>query len=148
MLKNLIATERPTQWVEFRDGFDIKVQYIPKAILSEISKSATKRVWDPVRKSHQDKLDGKELVKGIAREAIIDWRGLTVGKLSTIVPIKNPQQADPKVEVPYSAEDAELLLLGAYELEGWIRDIAFDAAVFSTVTENQLGNLRPTQGGS
>ncbi len=94
-------------WFEFRD-FEIKVRYMDKSKLNKMLERSKVRRYD--RRTHQplEDVSDEKLCRNLA-QLIIDWRGLTLGKLAEFVPIKiDPAEADKPVV--FSAKNAETML--------------------------------------
>jgi len=73
-------------WVEFRDGFEILLEYCDKVTLQDITKKATKTVW--IKHVQTEVLDEDKMIRGIS-EYIVDWRGLKKEVAENILPLKD-----------------------------------------------------------
>jgi len=145
-LKNIINEKEQSYeiWVDFR-GFEIKIGYLDKGELQAVLKRSKSREYD--RKTHQpvEKYSDEKLGRNLAH-LIIDWRGLTLSKLSEMVPIKiDPEEAN--TPVPYSQANAETLVTEAYGLDNFLMDTVTDLQAFrEEKTETEIKNLKPSHG--
>ncbi len=145
-LKNLIDEKEQSYeiWVDFR-GFEIKIGYLDKGELQAVLKRSKSREYD--RKTHQpvEKYSDEKLGRNLAH-LIIDWRGLTLGKLSEMVPIKI-EEKEANTPVPYSQANAETLVTEAYGLDNFLMDTVTDLQAFrEEKTETEIKNSKASHG--
>ena len=150
-LKNLIAKDnRPRRWVEFKDGFELDLVFLPKVQLAALARKATKLAFDP--KTHQriEQVDDTALIRHFVTECVKGWRGLTIGIVVTLAPVAGDlSKLNMKEEIPFSVDAAIELMATAYDLERYVRDTVTDITVFQSVpTETALGNFDSSQSGS
>lgn len=149
-IKSLIdVASRPERWFRYGDIFELKLTFIPKAELGELVKKHMVRKWDPKTHQRTDELDGKGMLGDFAIKAIKDWRGLTVGGLAKMVPLKGGAKVSRDVLVEFSPENATELLLTAYDLETFVRETVLNLDSFhDDDAEQELGNSEGSQSGS
>lgn len=127
-LKHIIEEKEESYevWVDFK-GFEIKIPYLEKSELQNILERSKVREWD---RRHQpvEKISDKKVSRNLAH-LIIDWRGLTLGKLAEIVPIKVSKE-EANTPVPYSKANAETLISEAYGLDNFLVDTLTDLQTF------------------
>ena len=145
-LKNLIDEKEQSYeiWVDFR-GFEIKISYLDKGELQAVLKRSKSREYD--RKTHQpvEKYSDEKLARNLAH-LIIDWRGLTLGKLSEMVPVK-VEKEEAKTPVPYSQANAETLVTEAYGLDNFLMDTVTDLQAFrEEKLETEVKNSKASHG--
>ena len=145
-IKNIINEKEQSYeiWVDFR-GFEIKISYLDKGELQAVLKRSKSREYD--RRSHQpiEKYSDEKLCRNLAH-LIIDWRGLTLGKLSEMVPIKIDKE-EAKTPVPYSQANAETLVTEAYGLDNFLMDTVTDLQTFrEEKTETEVKNSKASHG--
>ena len=145
-LKNIINEKEQSYeiWVDFR-GFEIKISYLDKGELQAVLKRSKSREYD--RKTHRpvEKYSDEKLGRNLAH-LIIDWRGLTLGKLAEMVPIKI-SEAEAKTPVPYSKTNAETLVKEAYGLDNFLMDTVTDLQAFrEEKLETEVKNSKASRG--
>jgi hypothetical protein len=136
-LKNLIIDSKAA-WVEFpgMPGFSIEVVNLSRKELLKLRKRCTSQKFD--RKSRQlvEALDEERFVKEFTDATIKNWKGLTLEYLESLV-LVNTEGKDPKSEIPYSQESAEILVATSTEFDTWLNEVIFD-----------LENFRPKRDGN
>lgn len=126
MLKGKIKDDsQRTCWAEFKDGFQVEIKYSPRGKLQKIYEQATTREWDPKGFS-KNSIDAKKLYELMAKEIVVNWRGLTPDILRKMVDMEKY----PDGEIPYSPDDAVELLEKAYDFDTWVQKITTDLEIF------------------
>mgnify|MGYP003312237314 FL=1 len=79
------------------------------------------------RKTRQpvENLDEEKFVTEFSAASIKNWKGLTLEHLETILLI-NSDGEDPKSEVNYSLENAEILVSNSAEFDTWLNEVVFE----------------------
>ncbi len=114
-------------WVEY-DGFELQVAYVAKDGLRRLIDASRIRRFDPRTHQATDDVDDKKLARNLAK-LIRDWRGLTMGKMAELIPVKvDPDDMDRPV--PYTAGNAEILVAQAYGLDRFLVDTVTDLQAF------------------
>lgn len=148
----------------FIPGFYVSVAYASKFILNQIREIAREPVVNPRRGGvEEERLNDDKLRKEYAREIIKNWRGLTLTKLSKLIPgieftadqlkeifpdEKTETEKDllalRNKEIPYSPLLGKQLMDSSIEFEGWIVDMSGNIENYSAITlqkEKELENL-------
>lgn len=102
-----IETDELEGWFAYRDPFEIKLRFLPRPRLEEITRRCTRTIW----RKHQaeQELDSKRLALELA-SYIVDWRGVT----------KNGEPW------PCTQENKTKLLLEAYDFDRWLTETITD----------------------
>ena len=125
-----IAVEQGVSaWIEYEpiEGFEIHVAYIGKEEMFRMSDSSQKTRWTKHQK--ETKVDRPTLTRKWAGKGILDWKGLTLGKLRELIPIK-VSQADLKTAVPCDEENKYTLLFNSLAFDGWLTEVSTDPSYF------------------
>jgi hypothetical protein len=103
-------------WFEFRDGIEVALRYVSEHRFGQLGEKATISKW----KDHQIVKDRDEdkYYEMCAAEMIADWRGLNGAALKTLVDLEEYPADD--AEVPYSADDAFVLLRHSAEFDVFV----------------------------
>jgi len=128
-LERLVESKKEAYevWAEF-GGIDFKLRYMDRTALQRLVERSRTRRYD--RRTHQpvEDVDVEKLSRNLAR-LITGWRGLTLGKLACLVPIKvAPDEAG--TDVPYSLKNAEILVREVYGLDTFLADTVTDLGHF------------------
>jgi hypothetical protein len=129
-LKNLIIDSK-SAWVDFpgMPGFSVEVVNLSRKELMNLRKRCLAQKFD--RKSRQitEVLDEDRFVKEFTNATVKNWRGLTIEYLESLVLIDSVGK-DPKQEIPYSQESAEVLVSSSTEFDTWLNEVIFDLENF------------------
>ena len=74
-------------------------------------------------------LDEDKFVVEFSEASIKNWKGLTVEHLETLILIDTDGQ-DPKTEIEYTKENAEVLVSNSSEFDTWLNEVVFDLENF------------------
>lgn len=129
-LKNLVV-DCKTAWVNFPglSGFEVEVANLSRKELLNLRKTCTYQKFN--RKSHttEDKLDDEKFVKEFTKATVRNWKGLTLDNLQNLILI-NTEGKDMDEELPFTSENAEILVNSSSEFDQWLNEVAFDISNF------------------
>lgn len=131
-LKKLMVDVKEV-WVDFPglSGFKVKVANLSRKELTNLRKRCTVQKFD--RKSRQvvETLDEEKFVTEFSGAVIKGWEGLTLENLETLLLIDTDGK-DMSEELPYSDENAEVLVSSSTEFDTWLNEVVFDLDNFRT----------------
>lgn len=131
-----------TAEVEFRDGVFLSMRYVPRAVLTQLSREATVMRFDNKAGARLPDLDGKKLATGFSRRAVTGWSGMTARKASLLVALDlsglTEEQKD--TAIPFSVEQLDFLVVNCYDLDSFIQRSAMDLGVFNPDHVEEAGN--------
>ena len=129
-LKKLMVDSKAV-WIDFPglSGFSVEVANLSRKELTALRKRCTAQKFD--RKSRQliETLDEDKFVIEFSEASIKNWKGLTVEHLETLILIDTEGQ-DPKTEIEYTKENAEVLVSNSSEFDTWLNEVVFDLENF------------------
>jgi hypothetical protein len=129
-LKNLVLDWK-TAWVNFPGlpGFEVEVANLSRKELINLRKKCTYQKFN--RKTHtaEDKLDDEKFVKEFTKATVRNWKGLTLDNLQNLILI-DTEGKDMEEELPYTAENAEILVNSSSEFDQWLNEVVFDISNF------------------
>lgn len=113
--------------VEFPDidGFTVDVCYVGRDRMMKIRNQALVYKFNKRTRQREEEVDNDKFLEAYAEAVIKGWDGLTVKKLGMLIPV-DLSKMDPKEEVPYSAEDALVLLKNSTLFDQFITDTLND----------------------
>ena len=125
-LKKLMVDSKST-WIDFPGlaGFSVEVVNLSRKELSLLRKRCTTQKFDRKSRQLMENLDEDKFVEEFSKASIKGWKGLTLESLETLILIDTDGQ-DPKAEVGYSLENAELLVANSSEFDTWLNEVVFD----------------------
>ena len=114
-------------WIEYPglDGFSVEVVNLSRKELTALRKRCTTTKFDRKTRQPVENLDEEKFVVEFAQASIKDWKGLILEHLETLLLI-NSDGEDPKAEVNYSVENAEILVTNSSEFDTWLNEVVFD----------------------
>ena len=137
-LKNLIIDSK-SAWVEFPglDGFSVEVVNLSRKELQPLRKRCVTQKLDRKTRLMEEILDEDKFVEHFTEATIRDWKGLTLGHLETLILIDTTDKIM-TTELPYSSENAQILIAQSTEFDNWLNEVVFDLDNFRTGTEEAV----------
>lgn len=125
-LKKLMVDTK-SAWIDYPglDGFSVEVVNLSRKELTALRKRCTTTKFDRKTRQPVENLDEEKFVTEFSAASIKNWKGLTLEHLETILLI-NSDGEDPKSEVNYSLENAEILVSNSAEFDTWLNEVVFE----------------------
>ena len=129
-LKKLMVDSKAV-WIDFPglSGFSVEVANLSRKELTALRKRCTTQKFDRKTRQLVENLDEDKFVVEFSEASIKNWKGLTVEHLETLLLIDTENQ-DPKAEVEYSKDNAEVLVTNSAEFDTWLNEVVFDLENF------------------
>ena len=137
-LKKLMVDSKAV-WIDFPglDGFSVEVANLSRKELTALRKRCTTQKFDRKTRQLVENLDEDKFVTEFSDASIKNWKGLTVDHLETLILIDTDGQ-DPKAEIEYSKENAEVLVTNSSEFDTWLNEVVFDLQNFRSPAKRPL----------
>jgi hypothetical protein len=125
-LKKLMVDTKAV-WMDFPglSGFEVQIANLSRKELTGLRKRCTVQKFDRKTRQVVETLDDEKFVKEFAIATVKNWKGLTIEHLETLLLIdtdgKNPEE-----NVPYSEDNAEILVSSSTEFDSWLNEVVFD----------------------
>ena len=134
-LKKLMVDVKEV-WVDFPglSGFKVKIANLSRKELTSLRKRCTVQKFDRKTRQVVETLDEEKFVTEFSNAVIKGWEGLTLESLETLLLI-NTEGKDLTEELPYSDENAEVLVSSSTEFDTWLNEVVFDLDNFRTDTK-------------
>ena len=125
-LKKLMVDTK-SAWIDYPglDGFSVEVVNLSRKELTALRKRCTTTKFDRKTRQPVENLDEDKFVTEFSQASIKGWKGLTLEHLETLLLI-NSEGEDPKAEVNYSLENAEILVTNSAEFDTWLNEVVFE----------------------
>ena len=125
-LKKLMVDSKSV-WMDFPgcEGFSIEVANLSRKELTSLRKKCTSQKFDRRSRQLEEILDEDKFVKFFTKASIKNWKGLTVEYTSSLMLIDSDKE-DADKEVPFSEENAEVLVANSTEFDTWLNEVVFD----------------------
>tara|TARA_B100000131_G_C17681372_1_gene436671 strand:- start:12 stop:464 length:453 start_codon:yes stop_codon:yes gene_type:complete len=137
-LKKLVVDSK-SAWMEFPglEGFEVEVVNLSRKELTGIRKRCTTSKFNRKSRQIEDVLDEEKFVELFAKKSVKNWKGLTLKHLETLLLVDTDGQ-DLGKEVPYSIENAEVLVTDSNEFDTWLNEVVFDLDNFRSEPKREV----------
>ena len=129
-LKSLLVDSK-TAWIEFPglEGFELELANLSRKELGNLRKRCTSNKFDRKLRIFNEELDEGKFVKEFTESVIKNWKGLKLKYLEDLilVDLKGQNHED---EMPYSQDNAEVLIENSQEFDNWLNEVVFDLQNF------------------
>ena len=131
-LKKLMVDVKEV-WVDFPglSGFKVKVANLSRKELTNLRKRCTVQKFDRKTRQVIETLDEEKFVSEFSASVIKGWEGLTLEHLETLLLI-DTEGKNMSEELPYTSENAEVLVSSSTEFDTWLNEVVFDLDNFRT----------------
>ena len=135
-LKNLIIDSK-SAWVDFpgMPGFSVQVVNLSRKELTGLRKRCVTQKLDRKTRQMEEVLDEDKFVVEFTHATISGWKGLTLEYLETLLLI-DTEGKDLSQELPFTSENAEILVGQSTEFDSWLNEVVFDLDNFRTVSDD------------
>jgi hypothetical protein len=126
-------------------GFEIEVSFIGRDEVGKLYEKFTKKKYSKKTKKLEDVTDRDGLLESWADRVIKNWSGLTLGKVSRLIPIKLTADDDPESVVVCNHDNRIALLKHNADFETFVIDVATDPEPFTEMkkqADKEAENLR------
>ena len=136
-LKKLMVDTK-SAWIDYPglDGFSVEVVNLSRKELTALRKRCTTTKFDRKTRMLQEDLNEERFVTEFSKGTIKNWKGLTLDHLETLILIEKGDK-DPSEEIPYSEENAEVLVSNSTEFDTWLNEVVFDLDNFRSTAEGR-----------
>ena len=144
-LKSLMTPSK-TVSIEFpgMEGFEVDLCYLAREELVKLRKRTITTKFN--RRTHQPEevLDEDKFLTEYTTAVIKGWKGLKISYLEELL-LVDTEGLDSNQELPYSAEEAEILMKNSNTFDTWVTEAVGDLENFTrSKSPNALEKLRQT----
>ena len=146
-LKSLLVDSK-TAWVDFpgMDGFEVELANLSRKELVNLRKRCTINKFDRKTRMFNEELDETKFVTEFSGATVKGWKGLKLKYLEDLILVDLKGQ-DKESEMPYSKENAEVLVENSSEFDNWLNEVVFDLENFrSREQEAPVKKASPVSG--
>ena len=112
------------------DGFTVQVTYLAREELLKLRNRCLKQKFNKKTRQFEDELDEDRFLTEYVKGVIQGWSGLKYKNLGELL-LVDVSHLDPDDELPYSQENAELLMKNSNEFDTWVTDVVGDLENFT-----------------
>ena len=146
-LKSLLVDSK-TAWVDFpgMEGFEVELANLSRKELVSLRKRCTTNKFDRKTRMFNEELDETKFVTEFSGATVKGWKGLKLKYLEDLILVDLKGQ-DKESEMPYSRENAEVLVENSSEFDNWLNEVVFDLENFrSREQEAPVKKASPVSG--
>ena len=136
-LKQLVIDTKSV-WIEYPgfSGFEVEVTNLSRKELEKLRKRCIVTKFDRATRVPHEDLDGDKFAKEFSKATIKGWKGFKLDYLQSLILI-NTEGLDLEEELEYTEENAEMIVTGSIEFNGWLNEVVFDLDNFRDEREGK-----------
>ena len=127
-----LMTPSKTVSIDFPDmeGFTVKLCYLARDELMKLRSRCLKQKFNKKTRAFEEQLDEDTFLVEYVKAIIKDWNGLKYKYLKELmlVNVENMKEAD---ELPFTRENAELLMKNSLDFDTWVTETVGDLENFT-----------------
>lgn len=136
-------------WVEWKNGLRFKLGYLSRATATRLQDTCTTYAYSEGpggRGNRVPKLDPKKFTSGFVETCLKDWNNVSLKSLSNVIPVNTEGRSEEELaaEMPFSVEDASVLLNEAPGLDDFLLSCAMDISIFRSPKEVEIAKNSET----
>jgi hypothetical protein len=129
-LKSLLVDSK-TAWVDFpgMEGFEVELANLSRKELVALRKRCTTNKFDRKLRVFNEELDESKFLVEFTDAVVKNWKGLKLKYLEDMILVDISNQ-DPEVEMPFTQDNAKLLVENSQEFDNWLNEVVFELENF------------------
>ena len=129
-LKSLLVDTK-TAWVDFPglEGFEVELANLSRKEMVNLRKRCTTNKFDRKTRMFNEELDEAKFIKEFSTATVKGWKGLKLKYLEELILVDLAGQ-DTEKEMPYTQDNAEVLVENSTEFDNWLNEVVFDLENF------------------
>lgn len=129
-LKTLMV-DMKAAWISYPglDDFEVEVVNLGREKLVALRKECVETKFDRKTRVPLETLNEKKFIRAFTDATVKDWRGLKLSYLEDLMLVDISAQ-NPDEELPYNADNAELLVSNSADFDTWLNEVVFSLENF------------------
>ena len=123
---SLASLMTPSKTVEMEypefDGFEISLCYLAREELLKLRNKCVAKKFNRKTRAFEEDLDEDKFLDHFCRGVIKGWKGLKFSYLEELLLVDVSNQ-DPDDVLPYTVENAELLMKNSSDFDTWVTEV-------------------------
>ena len=103
------------------DGFTVDITYLAREELLKLRNRCLKQKFNKKTRQFEEELDDDRFLTEYVKGVIQSWSGLKYCRLEELL-LVDVSHLDPEDELPYSQDNAELLMKNAADFDTWVTE--------------------------
>jgi hypothetical protein len=126
-----LLVDTKSAWVEYPaySGFDVELVNLSRPELTALRKRCVTTKFDKKTRQPVEELNEDKFIAEFTKATIKNWKGFKLKYLEDFI-LVDLSKVDPEGELPYSQENAELLIKNSTEFDTWVNETVFDLSHF------------------
>ena len=116
------------------EGFKITVTYLAREELLKLRKKAITTKINRRTRQPEEELNEEVFLKEYTKAVIKGWSGLKMKYLVQLIPVDEDKIADMEKELPYTLENAQIMMENSNDFDAWLTEVVGDLANFTTTS--------------
>ena len=112
------------------EGFECKLTYLAREELLKLRNRSVKQVLNKKTRAYEEQLDNDKFLVEYCKAIIKGWKGLKYKYLEELL-LVDTSSVDLEDELPYTQENAELLMKNAGDFDNWVSETVGDLENFT-----------------
>lgn len=131
--------EKLTAVVEFKDGMYFTVHYTTANALQTALSGAKYLQWNNAKKSREEIVDVDRFAANLVKHCLTGWKGVTIRKIAkyTMMNLKAVSEEELDTEIPFTREDAAMLLKRLEGFDSWLMEVARDPSIYRDAVQQE-----------
>ena len=116
------------------EGFKITVTYLAREELLKLRKKAITTKINRRTRQPEEELNEEIFLKEYTKAVIKGWSGLKMKYLVQLIPVDEDKIADMESELPFTLENALIMMENSNDFDAWLTETVGDLANFTTTS--------------
>jgi|TARA_Y100000294_G_C8512447_1_gene319388 hypothetical protein len=116
------------------DGFNVKLTYLAREELLKLRKKSISTKINRRTRQPEEELNEEVFLKEYTKAVIKGWSGLKMKYLVQLIPVDEDKIADMEKELPYTLENAQIMMENSNDFDAWLTETVGDLANFTTTS--------------
>lgn len=128
-----LMVDTKSAWVEYPgyEGFEVELVNLSRPELTALRKRCIITKFDKGTRKPMEELNEEKFVAEFTKATVKNWKGFKLKYLEDFM-LVDLSGVDPETELPFSQDDAKLLITRSAEFDTWVNDTVFDLDNFRT----------------
>ena len=128
-----LLTPSKTANIEFPGfpGFNVQLTYLAREEMIKLRKKAVSTKINRRTRQPEEELNEEVFLKEYIKAVVKGWTGFKMDYVVQLLPVDEDKITDMNAELPFSLENAEILMQNSGEFDTWLTEIVGDLANFT-----------------
>lgn len=112
------------------DGFKVELTYLAREELLKLRNKSVRQTFNKKTRQYEETLDNDKFLTEYCKAIIKGWKGLTYTHLEELL-LVDVSSVKPEDELPWTQENAELLMKNSSDFDNWVSETVGDLENFT-----------------